>query len=124
MSINKTRIAFISFLPFEAGVATFFDKRKYEVVRVEHSKINIVHSLDVDIPGEWCYPLKQGLALIDQMDKLHNVDIILSMVNDCCKFPMLINNTSDHLKLRAHFYTILYKPLSLSLQEFFKHIKH
>ncbi len=124
--IKKTRISVLPLLSLEISVATFLDPKTQEFVPMDISKKWITEKYAQSVFGDWCYPLKLAVAMCEQVVVEENVDKVIGLNSNVCKYPLVMGDMNKWIKKDFEYFPLttnnLY-PDTGFLQSFFSQVK-
>jgi hypothetical protein len=105
-NLNKERIAFFPYFEIEASLATFFDKDRYDIIRIDMSDKRLLEDFGQEIYGDWCCPLKLIVAACEKAVVSKGVTKIIGMNVNQCSYPMVMGNLEQWIKKKFDYYPI------------------
>lgn len=115
MPTVKSKISIVPITSFEAGLSTYIDPTKYELVAMNIHQRDIKEKFGKKIYGEWCCPLKMCVAMGEQVVVEKNVKKIIGLGVQTCHYPFVLGNTEKWIKKKFGYYPIESPNLCLDL---------
>jgi hypothetical protein len=113
--VKKTKICLIPNFEFEAVIATFIDKQKFEIIPLDTSTQGLMDKYGQEIYGDWCAPLKFFVAMYERAVEEKGIEKIISISANICSYPMVLGDLQKWINKDVEYYPILTDELSPSL---------
>jgi hypothetical protein len=114
-NVNKTKISIIPNFEFETVIATFIDKKKFEIIPLDISTQGLMEKYGQEIFGDWCAPLKFFVAMYERAVEENGVEKIISINANICSYPLVLGDVQKWIKKDIEYYPITTDELSPSL---------
>lgn len=114
LEIKRKKVAIFPNDQFEAVMATFLNKDKYEIVPVNVIDHDAVSKYAQKLYGEWCFPIKLNVAMYEKLIVEKNVEAIFTLNFNICSYPMIMSNLHNTIKQKFSFHPLAHKKSNVS----------
>ncbi|MDP2749791.1 MAG: 2-hydroxyacyl-CoA dehydratase family protein [Nanoarchaeota archaeon] len=112
--VKRTKIAILPLLGFEVAVATVLDKKKFEIIPLDITEKNLTEDYGQELFGEWCYPLKLTVAMIEKAIVKDHVKKFIGYNINICRYPLVMGDMTKWVKKDFEYYPVMFKEIGWS----------
>ena len=115
MPTIKQKVSISPIRSFEAGISTFLDKSKYEIVYMNIHQKDIKEKYARKVYGQWCCPLKICVAMEEQIVIEKDVKKVFGLGIQTCHYPFVLGNPEKWINKKFEYYPIEAPNLCMDL---------